>query len=39
VEAISSVTRSIAGETMLKLKGRQERLAVSEVHRHLFKHM
>ncbi len=39
VEAISSVTRNIAGATVLKLKHRPDRLTVSEAHRHLFRHM
>jgi DNA-binding LytR/AlgR family response regulator len=39
VEAIASVTRNLAGATVLKLKARPERLAVSEAHRALFKHM
>ncbi|THD56441.1 LytTR family DNA-binding domain-containing protein [Phenylobacterium sp.] len=39
VEAIASVSRTIAGGTVLKLKARPERLTVSEAHRKLFKHM
>jgi DNA-binding LytR/AlgR family response regulator len=39
LEAISSVSRSMAGETVLKLKARPDRLVVSEAHRHLFRHM
>ncbi|THD62874.1 LytTR family DNA-binding domain-containing protein [Phenylobacterium sp.] len=39
VEAIASVTRNMAGATVLKLKARPERLTVSEAHRKLFKHM
>jgi DNA-binding LytR/AlgR family response regulator len=39
VEAIGSVTRNMAGATLLKLKQRPERLTVSEAHRHLFRHM
>jgi DNA-binding LytR/AlgR family response regulator len=39
VEAIASVTRNIAGATVLTLKARPERLSVSEAHRKLFKHM
>lgn len=39
VGMIHSVRRNLAGGTVLTLKGRPERLAVSEAHRHLFKHM
>ncbi len=39
VEAISSVTRNMAGVTLLKLKSRPERLPVSDAFRHLFRHM
>lgn len=39
VEAIASVSRTITGATVLKLKARPERLSVSEAHRKLFKHM
>ena len=39
IEAISSVARSLGGETVLKLKARPERLSVSEAHRHMFRHM
>jgi DNA-binding LytR/AlgR family response regulator len=39
VEAISSVSRTMTGGTVLKLKARPERLTVSEAHRRLFKHM
>ena len=38
VEAIETVTRTLAGVTV-KLRGRPNRLAVSEAYRHLFKHM
>jgi DNA-binding LytR/AlgR family response regulator len=38
VEAIESVTRSLSG-IKVKLRARPERLAVSDAHRHLFKHM
>ena len=39
VEAIASVSRTMAGGTVLKLKSRPERLTVSEPYRRLFKHM
>jgi DNA-binding LytR/AlgR family response regulator len=39
LEAISSISRNMAGEMFVKLKARPERLAVSEAHRHLFRHM
>ncbi|MDQ2859739.1 MAG: LytTR family transcriptional regulator [Pseudomonadota bacterium] len=39
VEAIKSVTRNLAGATVLKLKARPDRLAVSETHRGLFRDM
>jgi DNA-binding LytR/AlgR family response regulator len=39
VEAIASVTRSMAGATLLKLRRRPERLTVSEAYRHLFRQM
>jgi DNA-binding LytR/AlgR family response regulator len=38
-EAIGSVSRNLAGQTVLKLRTRPERLTVSEAHRHLFRHM
>jgi DNA-binding LytR/AlgR family response regulator len=39
LEAISSISRNIAGEMSVRLKARPERLAVSETNRHLFRHM
>ncbi len=39
VEAIASVSRTMAGGTVLRLKSRPERLTVSEPYRRLFKHM
>jgi DNA-binding LytR/AlgR family response regulator len=39
VEAIASVVRTMAGGTVLHLKARPERLAVSQAYRSLFKHM
>jgi len=39
IEAVGSVTRNMAGATVLKLKSRPDRLTVSEAHRHLFRHM
>ncbi len=39
VAAISSVARDFGGGMVLKLKGRPERLSVSEAHRNLFRHM
>ena len=38
-EAVASVGRNLAGEIVLKLKSRPERLTVSAPHRHHFKHM
>jgi DNA-binding LytR/AlgR family response regulator len=38
VEAIETVTRGLSG-IRVKLRNRPERLPVSDVHRHLFKHM
>ncbi len=39
VEAIASVTRNMAGATLLKLRNRPERLTVSEAYRSLFRQM
>lgn len=39
VNAIQSVTRSLSGHLMLKLKHRPETLQVSDAHAHRFKHM
>jgi DNA-binding LytR/AlgR family response regulator len=39
VAMIGSVGRDLLGSMLLKLKGRPERLQVSETHRHLFRHM
>ena len=39
VEAIASVSRTMAGGAVLKLRSRPERLSVSEPYRRLFKHM
>ena len=39
VEAIASISRTMAGGTVLKLRSRPERLTVSEAYRRLFKHM
>lgn len=38
-EAIASAGRNLAGEVVLKLKARPERLIVSAPHRHHFRHM
>jgi DNA-binding LytR/AlgR family response regulator len=39
VETVASVTRNLAGGTLLKLRRRPERLTVSEAHRHQFRQM
>ena len=38
-EAVAGVSRDLAGEMKLRLKGRMERLPVSEAHRRLFRQM
>jgi DNA-binding LytR/AlgR family response regulator len=39
VAMVGSVSRDLLGGMILKLKGRPERLPVSEAHRHMFRHM